>query len=281
MAALFVINATGEKEPFSYKKVYRSARRAGASGMVAQKIADIVGREAYQDVKTSEIFKRIKELLNKEVPQVALKFSLKEAMRKLGPTGFPFEKYIAEILKSLGYQVKINQFLPGKCLSSYEIDFVAEKDKTVYVGECKYRHILGERVHTSYALANYARFLDILNGKYFKSSKYRGYTIKTMMVTNTKFTTSTMDYARCVGVDLLGWNHPKNRGLEHIIDRDKLYPVTILPALKGYLQDILIKEKIMLVEDVLKIDPQKFAKDFKAPISQIESLIDQAKILLK
>ena len=280
MAALFVTNAAGEKEPFSYRKIYRSARRAGASGNLAQRISSIVGKEAYTGIKTSELAQRTRELLRREIPQAALRFNIKEAMRKLGPTGFPFEKYTAEILKSLGYQVKINQFLPGRCLDSYEIDFVAEKGKTIYIGECKYKHLFGERVHYLYALANYARFLDILNGKYFKSSKYRGYTIKTIMVTNTKFTSTTLDYARCVGIDLLGWNYPKNAGLEYLIDREKLYPITILPSLKGYLQDIFIQEKIMLVKDVLKIDPQKFAQKFRIPANQIESIINQAKILL-
>ncbi|MFH1423554.1 MAG: ATPase [Candidatus Nealsonbacteria bacterium] len=281
MAVLFVTNAAGEKEPFSYRKIYRSAKRAGASGKLAKRIADIVGREAYPGIKTSELFKRIKELLHQEIPQAALRFNIKDAMRKLGPTGFPFEKYIAEILKSLGYQVKINQFLPGHCISSYEIDFVAEKGKTIYVGECKYKQAFGERVHYIYALANYARFLDILNGRYFKSNKYRGYEIKTMMATNTKFTSTTLDYARCVGIDLLGWNYPKGRGLEYLIDREGLYPITILPSLKGYLKDIFIREKIMLVKDVLKIDPQKFARNFRIPVSQIKLLVEQAKTLLK
>jgi len=280
MAALFVINAAGEKEPFSYRKIYRSVRRAGASGKFARRIADIIGKEAYPGIKTSELAQKTRELLHQEIPQAALRFNIKEAMRKLGPTGFPFEKYVAEILKSLGYQTKINQFLPGRCLESYEIDFVAEKDKTVYIGECKYKQLFGERVHYIYALANYARFLDLLNGRYFKSSQYRGYKIKTMMVTNTKFTSTTLNYANCVGIDLLGWNYPKNRGLEYIIDREKLYPITILPGLKGYLQGIFIQEKIMLVRDVLKVDPQKFAKRFKVPINQIESLMEQARILL-
>ena len=279
--ALFVTNAAGEKEPFSYKKIYRAAKRAGASGKLAQRISSIVAKEAYPGIKTSELAQRTRALLRREIPQAALRFNIKDAMRKLGPTGFPFEKYTAEILKSLGYQVKINQFLPGRCLPSYEIDFVAEKDKTIYIGECKYKQFFGERVHYIYALANYSRFLDILNGKYFKSSRYRGYEIKTMMVTNTKFTTTTLDYARCIGIDLLGWNYPKNRGLEYLIDREGLYPITILPALKGYLRDVFIKEKIMLVKDVLRIDPQKFANNFRIPRQHIESLADQAKTLLK
>ena len=62
---------------------------------------------------------------------------------------------------------------------------------------------------------------------------------------------------------------------------ERLYPITILPALKGYLRDVFIKEKIMLVKDVLRIDPQKFANNFRIPRQHIESLADQAKTLLK
>ena len=168
MAPLFVINAGGEREPFSFKKVYRSARRAGASKETAQRIAKTIKKELYPGISTAEIFKKIKSLLRREAPQAALKFSLKEGMRKLGPTGFPFEKYTAEIFKNLGYKTSTNQFLPGRCIHSYEIDFVAEKGKTVYVGECKYRRFFGERVRSSDVLENYARFLDIRNGRYFK-----------------------------------------------------------------------------------------------------------------
>ena len=281
MAALFVINAAGEQEPFSHQKAYRSARRVGASGNLARKIADIVGKEAYPGIKTSEIFQRIKDLLYKELPRAALRFNIKEGMRKLGPTGFPFEKYTAEVLRSFGYQVKINQLLSGHCLKSYEIDFVAQKDKTIYVGECKYRQLFGERVHSPYALANYARFLDIINGPYFKSAKYRGFKIKTLMVTNTKFTTTTLDYASCVGIELLGWNYPRGQGLEFLIDQEKLYPVTILPSLRGHLKDVFIQEKIMLVKDVLKIDVPRFAEKFNLPQKQIEPIINEAKNLIE
>jgi Holliday junction resolvase len=200
-------------------------------------------------------------------------------MRKLGPTGFPFEKYAAEILKNLGYKVKINQFLPAKCARSYEIDFVAEKGKTIYVGECKYRHNFGEIVRSRDALANYARFLDISGGSRFKSSKYKDYKIKTMLVTNTKFSSKSVSYCRCVGVDLLGWNYPKNRGLEYIIDEGKLYPVTILPALKKYIKKAFVEEEIMLAKDVLEIDPEKFARRHGIQLKHLRSLIAQAKAL--
>lgn len=281
MISLSVINSRGEKELFSSKKVYRSARRAGASDKVARMVAKTLKKEAYPGIRTSKIFGRIKELLRRESPGLALKFNIKEGMRRLGPTGFPFEKYIGEILKSLGYEVKINQFLPARCVRSYEIDFVAKKGKVVYVGECKYRQYFGERVHSQDALANYARFLDISNGNYFKSDRYKGLTLKTMLVTNTKFSGRTLDYCRCVGAELLGWNYPENRGLEYIIDKEKLYPITILHSLKGYLKSIFVEEKMMLAKDLLKIDAAKFAKEYRIPVKDIQCLIGQAEILLK
>ncbi|MBI2042622.1 MAG: hypothetical protein HYT21_02690 [Candidatus Nealsonbacteria bacterium] len=277
---MYIVNSRGEKEPFSQKKLYRSAKRAGASDTAARTIAGTIAKEIYPGIKTAEIFRKIKGLLRKEAPVIALKFNIKDGMRKLGPTGFPFEKYTGEILSNLGYEVKINQFLPGRCVRSYEIDFVAKKEKEIYVGECKYRRYFGDRVHSQEALANYARFLDISNGSYFKSDRGKGFILKPMLVTNTKFSGRALDYCRCAGVELLGWNYPENNGLEHIIDEEKLYPITILPSLKPYLKDIFAKEKTMLVRDLLGINAAKFAKKHRVPVSDIQHLINQAEMLL-
>jgi len=281
MVSLYVINSRGEKEPFSFGKVYNSAKRVGASPKLAKEIAETLRKEAFSGIKTSVLYKRIHRLLSKNVPNSALKFSLKYGMRELGPTGFPFEKYIGEVLKEHGFKVGINQFLSGFCLRDYEIDFVAEKERLVYVGECKYRNLPGERVHSGDVLENHARFLDILKGPYFKSKKYQGFEIKTMMVTNTKFTDRAKDYSYCTGIDLLGWRCPKDKGLEYLIEKGKLYPVTILPSLKGRLKNIFVSEKMMLAKDVLKIDPQWFAKKFKVQMKLIEPLIKEAKVLLE
>ncbi len=281
MSPLYVVNSKGEKEPFSFDKVYNSARRAGAKPSLAKEIAKIISNEAFPGIKTFEIYKKAKKILSRRTPKSALRFSLKAGMRKLGPTGFPFEKYIGEIFKKQGFRVKINQYLPGFCLSSYETDFLAQKNKLVYVGECKYRNLPGERVHSKEVLANQARFQDILKGKYLKSKKYQNSQIKTIMVTNTKFTNRAIAYSRCSGIELLGWRYPKKEGLENLIEKEGLYPVTILPSLKGYLKDIFVSEKIMLAKDVLKIDPQKFAKKFKISQKSLYPLIEEAGILFR
>jgi len=281
MASLYVINSRGEKEPFSSEKVYNSARRVGASSELAGEITETLKKEVFPGIATAIVYKRIRKLLSKNAPKSALRFSLKQGMRKLGPTGFPFEKYIGEVLKRYGFKVKINQLLSGLCLRDYEIDFVAKREGVVYVGECKYRNLPGERVDSGDALKNHARFLDIQKGPYFKSKEHQGFEIRTMMVTNAKFTDRAKDYSRCTGIELLGWRHPRDKGLEYLIEKEKLYPVTILPSLRGYLKDIFVSERMMLARDILKIDPASFAAEFKVKTRLIESLVREARILLE
>lgn len=278
---IYIINSRGEKEMFSFQKVYRSAQNAGANRNLAKEIAQIIERDVFSGMKTSDIYRQVRKLLAKKNSKSALKFSLKQAIKKLGPTGFPFEKYIAEIFKKSGFDVKINQFLPGKCASKYEIDFLAQKENIIYVGECKYRNLAGDRVHSKDALANYARFLDISNGAFLRSKKYKNCVKKTIITTNTKFTAKARRYSRCVGMELLGWKEPRNNSLEYIIEKQKFYPITILPSLKSRIKNAFVSQEMMLAQDVLKINPQKFSKKFKIPLNDLEALIKQAKILLE
>ena len=275
--SVYVINAQGEREPFSWQKVYQSARRAGASQELAKKIALIVEKEIYSGIKTDEIFKKIRRLLKKEAPCFALRFSLKEGMRKLGPTGFPFEKYVGEIFSKKGFKVRFNQYIPGFCAGPYEIDFLAQKDSLVYLGECKYRRLAGERIHLDIALANYARFMDIKKGNYFKGRKVQ---VKSILATNTKFTSQVIRFSRCVGAELLGWRYPKKRGLEYLIEKEGLYPITILPSLSRFLASIFIERKMMLAKDLLRINPKRFVKETNIPENRLLSLIREAGVLL-
>jgi hypothetical protein len=280
---IFVINLRGEREPFSFKKVYQSARNVGASKEMALEIAKEIEGEVFNGISTSQIFDRVFELLFKKSPQSAVKFNLKKAMGKLGPTGFPFEKFVAKIFESEGFEVKTNQIIPGFCVS-YEIDFVAKtlsvfkaslsgakRENLVYIGECKFRQEPGGRVDLKAALANYARFLDIEKGKFLNSKmKY-----KSILVTNTKFTSEAIKYSECVGVELLGWKYPKGGGLEFLIEKNKLYPVTILPSATSQITKELISQGIVLVRDVLE---KKF-EEIKVP--KKDRILKEAKILFE
>jgi len=276
----YVINSGGEGEPFSFKKVYQSAKRVGASESLARRIAENVAKTVYPGIKTSEIFNKVKSLLLKEDFRTAIRFSLKKAIQKLGPTGFPFEKYVGAIFKSFGFEVKLNQYLPGLCLK-YEIDFLAQKRDLLYIGECKYRNLLQEKaIHSNVILANFARFLDLKEGIFLKQKKFRNFKIKPILVTDAKFTLDAIRFSQCQDIEFLGWRYPKNKGLEYYIESQNLYPITILPSLKNYLAEIFVAKKIMLVKDLLKLDIFKFSKENKISLNYLEALAKEGKILL-
>ncbi len=270
MKKIFVINNLGEQEPFSSKKVFNSARRAGASKELAQFITETIEKEVYDGMPTKEIYNRIKDLLFQREIKSGIRYSLKESIRKLGPAGFYFEKYIGEIFEQLDFGVKLNQLIDGRYVNNYEIDFLAKKDKQVVLGECKFHQVAGARVDLKVVLIAYSRFVDIKNGKIFKKFKLRP-----MLVTNTKFTQQVIKFAEGYKVDLLGWRYPLNRGLEYLIESEKMYPVTILPSANNYILSILAKEGIMLVSEIVHAKKEDLLKiGLKA--NQIEILKTEA-----
>ena len=269
-----VIKLNGEKENFSSKKVYQSAMKAGAPVFLAKNISVEIEKEIYDGIKTTEIFKKVKDRLKKKDPQIYLRFNLKEGMKRLGPAGFVFEDYVRRVLSRSGMKVKGNKVLSGQCCS-YEIDFLAEKEGITYIGECKYRNNNGDKIDINVCLKSFAILDDVKSAKHFNTD------LVFFIVTNSKFTDQAIKYANCKGIKLLGWNYPKNDGLEMIITKNKLYPITILPSFRGHCAEVFKKEGIMLVDELLGIDVVKFSKKVNIPEKQLESLKREAQTLLK
>ena len=232
MKAIEIVKSTGEKQLFSWRKVYRSAKRVGAPSGFAKYIADELQKEVRHGWTTLQISQRVRELLKEKRPASAIRFNLFWAMTQLGPTGFPFEQYIARIFEAQGFKAVTDKWVRGKCIR-HAVDFIAENDQQVYIGECKYHNTRGIKTSVDVILHYFARFDDIKNGPSFAKVRREKKDIKTVLVTNTQFTTEAIKYARCAGQGLLGWNYPAKEGLETIIDRDKTYPITILPSFRG------------------------------------------------
>ena len=275
MKNLKIINHRQENQLFSAEKIYESCIRSGASEKVANEIANEIKNQAYPEITTAEIAKLVKDLLAKKSKKSSIKFSLKEAMRKLGPNGFNFEKYIASVFLKNNYNVKINQVIPGFCIPFYEIDFLATKENFQYMGECKYHTHPGKRVDLKVALYNNARFLDISKKVIDRKVK-----IKSILVTNAKFTQRAIQYSECSNVDLLGWRYPKNNGLEKLIEESNLYPITILPSFKSIFKNVFAEKQIMLVKDLLETSSKQISEKTKISIREINQLIEEANILL-
>lgn len=232
-----VIKATGEIEPFSEEKVISSLLRAGADQSLAEKIVAKIKPSLYPNIPTFELYSTIMKDLKKERKTVAEKYSLKKAIMDLGPTGYPFEQFVARILTDQGYKTKTNQIIMGKCVS-HEVDIVAQNDKK-YMVECKFHALPGGRTDIKVALYTYARFLDL---------KQRGFEA-TWLITNTKVTQEVKAYALCMGMRVTAWDYPEKESLNEMVDKSGLYPVTALTSFSEEKKKDLIQKGIIYCKD--------------------------------
>jgi len=232
-----VIKASGEVEPFSEHNVISSLQRAGASRELAEKIVAQVKPHLYQNIPTFEIYSAVMRILKKEQRKLAETYNLKKAIMDLGPTGYPFEKFVAAVLLANGYKAETNKIILGKCVS-HEVDIVAE-NKEKYMIECKFHSTPGVKTDIKVALYTFARFLDI---------KHRGFDTP-WLITNTKLTSEVKNYAACVGMRLTGWDFPEKESLNEMIDRSGLYPITASTLLSVKQKQALIEKGIVFCKD--------------------------------
>lgn len=131
MNTINIIKASGESVRFSEKNIRHSLQRAGATPEQIKSIIKKVNESIYDGISTKKIYKQVFTLLRESSRHLAARYNLKQAIMELGPSGFAFEKFFAEILNHQGYKTKIGQFLKGQCVT-HEVDVVAEKDNLVY-----------------------------------------------------------------------------------------------------------------------------------------------------
>lgn len=246
-----VIKATGEIEPFSEEKVIRSLLHAGASEELGRKVVEKIKPHLYQNIPTFEIYSLVMNILKKEKEDLATKYNLKKAIMDLGPTGYPFEKFVAGVLRTCGHQVLINQQVSGKCVG-HEIDIVAQ-NKEKYMIECKFHSIPGGRTDIKVALYTYARFLDV---------KDKGKFNIPWLITNTKVTQEVKTYAACVKMNVTAWEYPEGESLNDLVDKSGLYPITALPDLSEEEKKSLLERGIVFCKDLAsrQAQPAPFKK---------------------
>ncbi|HET6990550.1 MAG TPA: PD-(D/E)XK nuclease superfamily protein, partial [Bacteroidia bacterium] len=154
-----ITKASGEKVPFSFQKLMKSLMRAGAGKKQALEIANEVEGKIYSGIETKKIYGIAFGLLRGRSRHLAARYHLKAGIMELGPSGFPFEKYVGEILKHLGYSVKIGQTIQGHCVT-HEVDVIAEKGEQRFMIECKYHNSPGIVCDVKIPLYIQARFKE-------------------------------------------------------------------------------------------------------------------------
>ncbi len=270
----FVIKKDKTKEPYQKEKVINSLKRIGADEETIDFILKSLDKNLPEIVTTKKLNDEIFYLLRKKEIHLSTRYNLKNAISLLGPAGYPFEKFFAKILHFYDYEVRTNLFLKGKCLS-YEIDIYAKKNFD-YLIECKFHQKFYKKNDIKTILYSYGRFID-LKENFPKSNLW--------IVTNTKFTSECLNFARCYQISLTSWNQSffvdENKTLAELIEDKKLYPVTILTCCQQNVFKELIKFDIILVEDLLKKDKVFIKKITNLDQKTIDEIFVEAEKLIK
>ncbi len=244
-----ITKSTGEKVRFSIDKLQRSLRLSGASETAVQEIVKVVQDELYPGITTREIHNRAFALLKKRKSIYASKYKLKKAIYELGPTGFPFERFLSGILHYSGYRTKVGEVLRGTCVS-HEIDVLAIKNGTLNIIECKFHSEDGLNCNVKIPLYINSRYHDVKGPLEAKPDKDFKDTLG-WVVTNTRFTMDAIQYGKCMGLYLLSWDYPEGDGLKDRIDRLGLYPITVSTLLSNREKDFLLERDVVLCRQLL------------------------------
>lgn len=242
-----IVKADGTVEAFDGLKLEASLRRAGATDGTAERIRHTIEASMGPMAESADVYRRAFQMLRQDARPAAARYSLRRALFDLGPSGHPFEDFVAELFKKEGWTVEGRRMIPGKCVT-HEVDVYASRGNEHLAAELKYHNSPGYKTDVKVALYVKARFDDIWQCK--EEDKKVCPVDVGFLITNTKFTTQAIDYANCSGMGLLGWSYPHEGNLYDRIIANALFPVTALTTLKKSEKKLLIDRGIVTCDQV-------------------------------
>jgi len=272
-----IIKKSGEKVKYRSKKLRKSLMKSGASGKLVKEIMEKIEKSLYPGIPTKNIYKMAFAILRKKHRATAAKYKLRNAILELGPSGFPFERYISHLMEEEAFTTTVGVLVEGKCVN-HEVDVIAENEQEINYQECKFHNKSTFTCNVKIPLYIQSRFLDIKN-KQQDSKKNTDKKSSFWIVTNTKFTSEATAYANCVGIKLLSWNYPPKQGIRERIDRTGLHPITCLTTMTKKEKHSLLKNDIILCRHI-KNNSEPLVKIGINP-RRIPKIMGEAKALLE
>ena len=269
-----IIKADGTEEPFDLEKLITSLKRSGASDEAITEVTREISTAMRPGMTTGDIYRRVYAVLKRSERQpVASRYSLKRALLDLGPTGYPFEDYVAQIWSALGWKTQTRLILSGRC-TTHEVDMVAEKGGRKIAAEVKFHNAPGMRSDVKTALYVNARWHDI-NARLEASGEKRF--DEWLLITNTHFTSQAEEYGGCAGLSLISWNYPHHGNLQDLIEETRVHPLTCLTTISRYDKNQLLKDGVVLCRTVAE-DPGQLRR-IGVPEPKVKKIIAESKYL--
>lgn len=230
-----LLKTTGLLEPFREQKLRSSLRRSGADKYQIERVVDAVRDRLRDGMATTEVFAIAHRLLRQDGLHKAARYSLQRAIQKLGPDGFPFEKFIAELWRRDGWKARTGVVLAGRFVR-HEIDVDASRGRERLLAECKFKIQSEGKVDVKVALYVHSRAEDLAAVGFDRF----------WLITNGRFSKDALSYGKGIGLGLLSWDHPKGDSLRERVDRAGLHPITVLGSLRPAEQQLLLRSGVVL-----------------------------------
>ena len=247
---LIITKASGDTAIFEMDKLRQSMRNAGATEEQIEYVVKDIEPRLYQGMTTKTIYKWAFSILKKQSKPIAARYQLKKAIMDIGPSGFPFEIFVSELLKKSGYSTKVGTVIQGSCVS-HEIDVIASTEKEHLMVECKFHSQAGKMSDVKVPLYIQSRFIDV-SSKWILQASLKNKHLQGLVVTNTRFSPDAVQYAHCIGLRILSWDYPLHEGLKDLIDQYFLYPITCLTSITTLEKNSLLKSKTLLCAELLR-----------------------------
>jgi len=239
-----VTKKSGEIIPFDVEKLKKSFERSGANQSDINDVINNLSEHVYEGISTRKLFQLAYGLLKKKSLEVAGRYRLKDAIMELGPSGFPFERFVAELFKYQGFEVEVGTIVNGACVT-HEVDVVAWNADQKIMVECKFHSNTHTKSDVKITMYIHSRYNDVLNAwKKTDQNKIKNY--QGWVVTNTRFTDDAEKYAKCVGLQLVSWDYPSQGSLRERIDIAGLHPITVLQSITKKEKHIFLEKGIVL-----------------------------------
>lgn len=275
--SILITKASGEKALFDEDKLRHSLSKAGAEDFQINEIISELVKELYDGISTKRIYHLAFDRLKNRSKHLAARYHLKQAIMELGPSGYPFEKFVGEILKFQGYSVEVGVIVKGKCVN-HEVDVIALADHHHFMIECKYHNQRGIVCDVKIPLYINSRFKDV-EAEWVKLPGHDKRSHQGWVVTNTKFSTDAIQYGNCAGLKLLGWDYPIKGSLKDLIDDLGLYPITCLTTLSKAEKQKLLDNKIVLCLELC--ENPKLLHDLGMNDLKVKRIIEEGQMLCK
>lgn len=271
---ILIIKQDGGKEFFDTGKLRISLKRSGASDKDIEYVIEMITKELKDNMTTTEIYKLAFSYLKKIEKPIAARYSLKRAILAFGPSGYPFENFIAELFRAIGYKnIKVGAIVQGECVE-HEVDILAERHEKRIGVEVKFHNKLGIVSDLKTALYVHSRFEDIRKREKREGEKFIN---EDWLITNTRFSLDAIKYAKCVGMKIMSWNYPKGEGLFDLIERTGIHPITALTTLTSADKDKLLQKKIVLCRNLK--EGEEVLKEIGFKSQKIEDIMKEGSVL--